>query len=251
MVDNVNDFETNLLHFIIYKKLDKLSQLLSIHRDQISLIHHQISNIFFAAGRGHLNIIKLLRSYGFAWNSDCVANAAMNGNLDCLQYMLENGCEYSWHAADEAAARGHLEILKFLHLFGCEIHTSAANEASANGHLECLQFLVKECNVQVNYDTTKSAFESKHFDCFTFLIFEAKCTFDINYLISNISLVDWNHKKLRKFMFLFHTEYAHMDAEFDCYVSAIKAQIKGETEGVIKYCDINEQVIRFVLLEYI
>ena len=252
MVDNVNDFQTNLLHFIIYKKIDNLSQLLSIHRDQISNFSHQVSYIFLAAGRGgHLNIIKLLRSYGFAWNSDCVANAAMNGKLDCVQYMLEHGCEYSWHASDEAASRGHLDILKFLHSFGCEIHTSAANEAAGNGHLDCLQFLVQECRISVISDTADVAFKNKHFDCFTFLVSEVYCNFDVNNIISNVSLVDWNHKQLRKFMFFFHTEYAHMDAGFDRVVSAIKTQIKGETEGVQQYCNVPEQVIRFILTEYI
>jgi len=99
----------------------------------------------FAAGNGHLEVLKYLREEAKApWDSWTATRAASNGHLHILEYLVERKFdEYEEDACENAAKNGHLDCLKYLH------ETAKApwdywcvQEAHKNKHTECVQYLL-------------------------------------------------------------------------------------------------------------
>ena len=71
----------------------------------------------YAAGNGHLEVLKYLREEAKApWDSWTATRAASNGHLHILEYLVERKFdEYDEDACENAAKNGHLDCLKYLH----------------------------------------------------------------------------------------------------------------------------------------
>ena len=73
----------------------------------------------WAAMRGHLEVLKWLRSEGCPWDEGACQGAASAGRLEVLKWLRSEGCPWNEGACLCAAAGGHLEVLKWLRSEGC------------------------------------------------------------------------------------------------------------------------------------
>ena len=68
---------------------------------------------FFAAFKGHIEVLKWARSNGCPWNEGVCSNAAYAGHLEILKWARENGCPWNKRKCErDAKGGGHLEILE-------------------------------------------------------------------------------------------------------------------------------------------
>ncbi len=98
--------------------------------------------IAFAAFKGHLNILKYLRSLPepCPWDHNTTAWAAEGGHLECLKYAHENGCDWDFLTPALAAFGGHLECLKYAYENGCRWNEITTSYAAQTGHLQSLKY---------------------------------------------------------------------------------------------------------------
>ena len=130
-----------------------------------------------AARRGHLNILKLVHSYGCPWGHDSIMYAATNGKLDCLTYLLENKCPFNINASLLCASNGHLDCLKCLHKYG-NLHPNCYIYAAEYGYLDCLIYSHKNGgNILHNDDICFRVARSDYLDCLKYL-HENGCDWD-------------------------------------------------------------------------
>jgi hypothetical protein len=97
----------------------------------------------YAAGGGHLSILKCARKHGCPWDKSVCSFAAKGGHLEVLKWLHENGCPWNELTCYYAASNGHLEVLKWLHENGCPWNELTCYYAACNGHLEVLKWLHK------------------------------------------------------------------------------------------------------------
>lgn len=116
-----------------------------------TLDHHLQHDLFFfinIAGRGDLQLLKLIHSR----NNDLscrVCNAAVwNGNFDCLQYIIQNGISLSSQTIGEAMSVRRMDVVRFLLMQeGSNEWILSANEAAEVAFLEGLKFVHERgCN---------------------------------------------------------------------------------------------------------
>ena len=98
----------------------------------------------FAAGNGHLEVLKYLREEAKApWGSWTATRAASNGHLHILEYLVERKFDELEDACEFAAKNGHLDCLKYLHETAKAPWDSlAVRYAHDYNHPECLQYLL-------------------------------------------------------------------------------------------------------------
>ena len=99
----------------------------------------------FAAGNGHLEVLKYLREEVKApWDWRTAAWAAHNGHLHILEYLVERKYDkYDERACWYAAEKGHLDCLKYLHETAkAPWNYWAVRVARENKHTECVQYLL-------------------------------------------------------------------------------------------------------------
>ena len=99
----------------------------------------------FAAGNGHLEVLKYLREEAKApWDRKTATEAAFNGHLHILEYLVERKFdEYDEDACENAAKNGHLDCLKYLHETAKAPWDGYAFQgARKNKHPECVQYLL-------------------------------------------------------------------------------------------------------------
>lgn len=68
--------------------------------------------LFCAAGSGHLAAVAWLRSRGYAWHREIVAEALRKGHADAAAWMIANGCPWPAKVAMVAARDGHSSVLR-------------------------------------------------------------------------------------------------------------------------------------------
>ena len=97
-----------------------------------------------AAGSGHLEVLQWARAHGCPWHEQTCAWAASNGHLEVLQWSVANGCMgdgEDWpYILDNAAKNGHLKVLQWARARGCPWDEPTCAYAAKNGHLEVLQW---------------------------------------------------------------------------------------------------------------
>ena len=99
----------------------------------------------FAAGNGHLEVLKYLREeVKVPWGSRTASWAAKNGHLHILEYLVEREYdEYNEGACWSAAKYGHLNCLKYLHETAkAPWNFRAVRTAHEKNQPECLQYLL-------------------------------------------------------------------------------------------------------------
>merc|ERR1711934_1185224 len=74
---------------------------------------------WMAAGEGHLDVLKWLRSEGCPWNVGACNSAAGEGHLECLKWLRSEGCPWDARACAGAALDGHLDVLQWAIDNGC------------------------------------------------------------------------------------------------------------------------------------
>lgn len=68
----------------------------------------------------HLEIMKLLRSKNYPWNSDVCAKVAEYVCFDIPIWLVRNGCEMNEDTCEAATQEGNLRILKWAIRNGCD-----------------------------------------------------------------------------------------------------------------------------------
>ena len=98
----------------------------------------------FAAGNGHLEVLKYLREEAKApWGSWTATRAASNGHLHILEYLVERKFDELEDACEFAAKNGHLDCLKYLHETAkAPWDYLAVREAHDYNETECVQYLL-------------------------------------------------------------------------------------------------------------
>ena len=135
----------------------------------------------YAAGNGHLEVLKYLREEVKAtWDSRTASWAAENGHLHILEYLVERKYDkYLEGACMFAAMRGHLDCLKYLHETAkAPWDWDTATSAAKTGHLHILQYLVERKYDEYDAQACEFAAENGHLDCLKYLRETAKAPWD-------------------------------------------------------------------------
>lgn len=98
-----------------------------------------------AADRGNLHILKYLcENASIRWDKQTCSSAAGKGHLECLKYLRSQGCPWDETTCIAAASGGHLECLKFAResdpTSPCPWSKRVFDAAVA--HPACLQYLI-------------------------------------------------------------------------------------------------------------
>lgn len=95
----------------------------------------------YAAGGGHMEVIRWLHERQCPWNEEACLAAARFGHLEVLQWMRERGCPWNMWCLHNAAWGGHTEVVVWARTNGCKWNRYATMWAARNGHLETLRAL--------------------------------------------------------------------------------------------------------------
>lgn len=111
---------------------------------RLDLSDYCTSEPFWAASRGHIDLLATLHELGApGFNADAMDFAAIHGHVGAVAYLhhrRREGC--TAYAMDHAAAHGHLPVVDFLHRHRKEGCTRRAMDyAAANGHLDVVAYL--------------------------------------------------------------------------------------------------------------
>ena len=92
-----------------------------------------------AAGADRTCQIHMCR-FGWLWDRDTCAAAALGGHLEVLQWARANGCPWDIRTCHKAAEGGHLKVLLWARANGCPWDKGTCEWAAHGGHLELLQW---------------------------------------------------------------------------------------------------------------
>jgi ankyrin repeat protein len=110
----------------------------------------------YAAGNGHLEVVRFLVEQGVDIQDDALKRAAANGRLDVVKFLVEHGADdiNNWPLG-WAAKYGHLEVVRFLVENGADIHAMddgalrhALRHATANQHAAVVDFFNELINAR-------------------------------------------------------------------------------------------------------
>jgi hypothetical protein len=93
----------------------------------------------FAALRGDLEILRLLRKHGWLWYDDVCGEAAKGGSVPMLVYLKQQGHVFGEQTMTSAARAGHLSVCQHLRKEGCPWSASACTAAASRA--ECFATL--------------------------------------------------------------------------------------------------------------
>jgi hypothetical protein len=103
----------------------------------------------FAAGNGHLEVLRWAREHDCPWSTLTCAYAAEGGHLEVLKWAVEHDCPWGSMTCTYAAEGGHLQLLKWARGHGCPWQAKCcAQFADARGHEEMAQWV----RAQPDYD---------------------------------------------------------------------------------------------------
>jgi hypothetical protein len=124
---------------------------------------------FYAAQKGHLNVLKYLCEHQLSVPS--IDDAAANNQLEVIRYLHTNipDVHCSTEAIDSAAWGGHLEVVKYLHENRKEGGTiGAIQDAMGRGHLEVVRYLYEVVGLRCKAEELKEmeSLVMKHFEMY-------------------------------------------------------------------------------------
>ena len=101
-----------------------------------------------AANKGHLHILKWMRSKGAQFTCDIWEYAALQ-SVDMLDWLLAQGTPLEWpapeYAYDNAIRNGDIDAVKWLHAHSCPMEFRDTTVwcwiAACNGHIDMLRYL--------------------------------------------------------------------------------------------------------------
>ena len=77
------------------------------------------STCYFAATRGHMEVLRWAHENGCPWDGDGVRSAGGRGDLETLQWAVARGCPLQDRVCSAAASGGHLAVLQWARSEGC------------------------------------------------------------------------------------------------------------------------------------
>ena len=90
------------------------------------------SMVYYAAGYGHLELVRwLCGEGGFAMDEEVMACAAVSGNLELVKWLRGEGCNWVWRTCRFAVENGHVEVLRWVRENGCEWDVETEERAAA------------------------------------------------------------------------------------------------------------------------
>nr|UMO78812.1 Ankyrin repeat domain containing protein [Pandoravirus belohorizontensis] len=143
--------------------------------DRLDLSDYCTSEPFWAASRGHLDLLVALHELGApGFDVDTMDFAAIHGHVNVVAYLHHHrreGC--TAYAMDHAAARGHLPVVDFLHRHRKEGCTRRAMDyAAANGHREVVAYLHERRTEGCSVGAVNRAAANGHRDVVAYLLRE-------------------------------------------------------------------------------
>lgn len=144
-------------------------------KNRANLHFLQDAALLYAAGQGHLDIVKYLVEQGSNIPPYSLIESAAGGHFEVVKYLIEKGSKPTGMALTRAILFGHTEIVKYLIENGAEIHSEndyAIRWAAKNGELELVKFLIeKGANIHAENDYALLwAVEGGHFDIVQLLV---------------------------------------------------------------------------------
>lgn len=101
------------------------------------------SSSAYAAGKNHVDCLKLLHLLGNPWDKETTSFAGQNGSFDCLKYSIDNGCETDRFLMKTTAISGSIRCLQFCLDNKIEMTVGVMGEAGRYGEKQCLKLLLK------------------------------------------------------------------------------------------------------------
>jgi hypothetical protein len=99
---------------------------------------HKTEPCEFAALRGHVEVLRLLRKQNWPWGDTC-SEAAKGGSVPVLMYLKEQGHVFDEQTMTSAAGAGQLSVCQYLRTEGCPWSASACTAAA--GKAKCFATL--------------------------------------------------------------------------------------------------------------
>ncbi len=130
----------------------RVRELLARGVDVNTKFRYDQTALFYAAERGHSEVVKVLLDYGAnvnirqtLWGSTPLEEAASRGHTAIVEMLLAKGAEGVDKALWWAAHRGHVETVKAVlaHEVKTEALTSALATATTQGHADIAELLKK------------------------------------------------------------------------------------------------------------
>ena len=135
----LNVLPQELIHYHVIPNLDPTERLLwniAIGEGLPLSYEDKFQIVQYAAGNGHLRLLRWAIAGGAYWQDEKVSVAAAGGgHLAMLKYLRINGCPWNADVCLAAAAKGHLEVLKWLRANGCPWNKNVCSSAARSGHL--------------------------------------------------------------------------------------------------------------------
>ena len=115
--------------------------------------------------------LRYSHEFGFPWDVDTCASAALHGHLDCMAYAYEHGCPWNVKTCDFAVLGGHLDCLVYAHERGCPWDARICDSAVMGDHLDCLVYAHEHgCpwDIDINRNICTRAAQYGHLDCMAY-----------------------------------------------------------------------------------
>ncbi|KAJ3270638.1 hypothetical protein HDV01_007526 [Terramyces sp. JEL0728] len=147
ILDSAIQCNQAFLASIIQNKIEIVKKLVQ-KREYPGFIYSEALKI--AAGKGYLELVKLLVNSGDISSTFAICAAASNGQIKCLEFLLnDQRFAPSEEAFQESCTMGHLEATKLLGKYldpSCK-DNMGIRRASQNGHLDIVKFLMNDKRV--------------------------------------------------------------------------------------------------------
>lgn len=120
--------------------VDMLRNLLIVYGSE--LYKESVIPIGYAAASGNIDVVKILRDFGFPLSRWACAKAASHGHLEMLKWLVAEGRTPDQRACLYAAKNGQLEILEWLHENRCPWDERTTTAAVEGKHPKVLAYLL-------------------------------------------------------------------------------------------------------------
>jgi len=113
------------------------------HSHQFAAFHEHASAAILVAKvvcAGKVQCLDYLYSVGLTGAAEDVSRAVVKGHLQCVRYLLAHNCPFTINICYASCEHNQLDVLQWAHENGQPWHRDCCHIAASKGHLECLKY---------------------------------------------------------------------------------------------------------------